>query len=182
MVRARAQAYEENVLVNKTVRLFGEGFPVIDGGHSIGFYGAPTVIVIADNVTVNGFVILHTGWLNEADFGVALWSCSGCNISGNIIRFNRVGVEMDTGDNNHIISNNRIEQVGCGIDCCGSGLHIRGNTISSSGGGIIVWSPSNSLMNNTVVGNGRGIDLHANETTLRAVSYTHLTLPTKRIV
>lgn len=167
-IMVRNGTYHENIKVNKTLELIGENFPVIRGRH-LGFWGRPTVSILADNVTLTGFEIQHEVGRPEMDFGIDLMA-SKCNISGNIIRYNLEGITA--GDNN-FISNNTIEHnEGTGIGCSGPGNYISENVITNNGGGVFFPSPSNTLINNTIFNCEGGITLWANETIMRGNNMT----------
>jgi parallel beta-helix repeat protein len=150
--------YYENVIVNKTVRLVGLGFPVVDGSYgSLGsFWGLPTFRVEADNVTINGFIIQHGLSGNiEMDWGIEL--SSGCNVSNNIIQLNCEGIHV-LGGRNTIESNLIINNYGGGVGCSGSLNIIRRNNITNNeGGGVFFPRPSNFLIENTISNNYEGI-------------------------
>lgn len=132
-IKVRALTYYENVEVDKTIMLVGEGFPTING-ISGGVWGQPVVSVTADNVTISGFVIQHQAAPNEIDYGVLLNS-DGNNISGNVIRFNWEGIVVSFSSKN-TISNNIIEHNYGGISCQGTENMFSGNILSSNGGGF----------------------------------------------
>jgi len=163
-IKVRAETYYENVIVNKTVRLIGEGLPTIDGCLRSGMWGYPTVRVIAENVTICGFIIQHSlAVMNEMDFGIE--ADYGVNITGNIIRSNMDGIRVRR---DAIVSNNTIECNGDGISCSGTGNILIRNTISFNGDGVIIWEPLNSLINNSIIGNYRyGIFLKHGDITLK---------------
>lgn len=161
-IRVRTGAYYENLRVNQSVRLIGEGFPTIYG-LSIGMFGAPTVDIISENVTVWGFIIQHQPPvldLEEQDFGIDL--DYGCNITGNIIRFNREGIHTGSGSHYNIINNNTIEENGLGLRSDGAWNNITNNVIINNGGGIDIHNPGDLLINNTIANNtASGVELSA---------------------
>lgn len=159
-VIVRNGTYLENVHVNKTLKLIGENFPIIRGRH-LGFWGQPTLVVEADNITISGFEIQHETGRPERDLGISM-SSSYNNISNNIIRYTLGAISMNSGCWHNVIANNIIEQNGGGIGVAGSFNLIIGNLVSNNSDGISVGWPRNSLINNTVVNNGwSGIRLDA---------------------
>jgi parallel beta-helix repeat protein len=147
----RPGLYWENVKVNKTVTLIGKDYPIIEGNGSISYWGDACIVILADNVTVNGFVLQDTGVFREADGGMGLFA-SYCNISGNIFRFSRGGITMSTGSHDDMIVGNIFENMqGKAIGCDGYNILVRDNVITSSGAGIIVAYPQNTLINNTII-------------------------------
>jgi parallel beta-helix repeat protein len=147
----RSGLYIEHVGVNKAVNLIGEGYPVIEGSGSSGFWGGACIMVSAHNVTVTGFVLQHTGPLRESDGALGLAGISNCNVTGNVLRFSRGGIDMSTGDHNHTISDNLFQNLeGCAIWLNGYYITVSNNVMSSCGGGIVVGYPQNSLINNTI--------------------------------
>lgn len=162
-VIVRNGTYLEHVHVNKTLKLIGENFPIIRGRH-LGFWGQPTLVVEADNITISGFEIQHETGRPERDLGISM-SSSYNNISNNIIRYTLGAISMNSGCWYNVIANNIIEQNGGGIGVAGSFNLIIGNFISnnSNGVGVGVGSPRNSLISNTISKNSRGIVIWAGD-------------------
>jgi parallel beta-helix repeat protein len=168
----RNGTYYENVRVNKTVRLIGEDFPIVDGSYWNGLWGFRTLSVAASNVTVSGFIIEHSLYRKEDDHGVWVGSDNN-NITGNIIRRNVYSVYVGYGTQGNYVTNNTIQQSSQGILCIGNNHHIVGNNVSYNWDGIYVSDTINTLINNTVAWNYNfGIDLGAYEVTLRRNNMT----------
>lgn len=166
IIKVRTGTYNENLRVNKTVKLIGEGFPTING-YSLGLWGYPTISVMrmAENVTISGFIIQHS-YTDEMDDGITIQS-HGNNITGNIIRSNAYGISIGYLIENNTISNNIIEQNWQGISCLGPKNIISGNIVSDNSDGVSLWEPTNSLINNTIIGNHYdGVVVHASNTTI----------------
>ncbi len=80
--------YTENVLINKSLTLSGSG-AVIDGN------GAGVVVVItANNVTLEGFTIQHSGSDAQTHAGVGLLWAQGCTVRNNTIAHNIHGIAL----------------------------------------------------------------------------------------
>jgi parallel beta-helix repeat protein len=141
--------YYENVLVNKTVNLVGEGRDnvTIDGN---GFWEAVTIT--AENVNITGFNITNgsTGILCSASFA---------SIAGNTVFDNEFyGIYLlPTTRQNVILNNNFSINWGASIYLESSDNNtISGNNITQTLGdaGIhLITSPNNTLANNNVVSN-----------------------------
>ncbi len=161
-VKVRAGTYYENLRVNQSVKLIGEGSPTIYG-LSIGMFGAPTVDINSNNVTVCGFIIQHQPPvlnLEERDFGIRLSRQS--NITGNIIRYNREGIATYSDSHFNIINNNTIEKNGLGLRSDGAWNNITNNIVINNGGGMDIHNPGDMLINNTIANNtANGVELSA---------------------
>lgn len=90
--------YYENVIINKTISLFGENrnSTIIDGsGNSMVIY------VSTGHVNIGGFTIQNGGR------GISLFSSNGNNIiDDNIVKNNEVGILILNSNNNTIVHNN----------------------------------------------------------------------------
>ena len=86
--------YLENVVVDKSVTLMGQGDVEIDGDLNIG------IRVTADHVNISGFTVF------SGMKGISVIDCNGCNISGNCLSDNfEYGIYLG-GVNYSVISNN----------------------------------------------------------------------------
>jgi len=172
-ILVRAGLYVEHIVVNKSISILGLDFPTISTYSPLGGFGFPTVSILANNVTISGFILQHEGTrpLKEFDQGIELASAN-CNILGNVIRHNWEGIELSGCYDN--IANNTIEHnYGLGIGCPGSENLLANNTISRNDGGVIM-GPSNSLLDNTVTENNwYGISLWSKNNILRNNNMTN---------
>jgi len=166
-IRVRNGTYLENLKVNQSVKLIGEGLPTIYG-DSVGMWGAPTVDILAENVTICGFIVQHSPYgVNERDFGIDLGIRS--NITANIIRYNMDGIRVGSYCS---VINNIVEYNYDGIFCGSSRNNITGNVIANNSDGVVIWDALNYLVNNTIVGNGDGLDLASYQCVLRGNNMT----------
>ena len=97
--------YRENVVIDKSITLVGEGRPVIDGGGA-----GDVILVTADGVTIRGFVIQGSG-VNVADEPTAL-RLRGDNavVEDNIIRDVLYGVTLIESEG-HTVRRNQISSI-----------------------------------------------------------------------
>jgi parallel beta-helix repeat protein len=164
IIRVRNGTYYENIQVNQSVSLLGEDFPTICG-DSVGMFGAPTVDIRVENVTICGFVIRHYDKINERDSGINFRSRG--NITGNIVRHNIEGIKSGSGCDYNIISNNLIEDNGVGLRAGGVWNNITDNIVINNGDGTEIHN-SHVLINNTIANNRRfGLQFSAWNSTLR---------------
>jgi parallel beta-helix repeat protein len=163
--------YHEDIQINKTVSLRGEGPDLTTIEGNVSLY---VVSVTADGVSIEGFTILaendtinpvifqSTGntlsnnVIENGYYGVVLSASAGNMISDNIISGNTYGVEIRYSTNN-VFSDNVVADQGFGIDLYFSNDNIfRGNTISENLYGISLYDSStnnifyhNNFINNT---------------------------------
>jgi parallel beta-helix repeat protein len=125
-VYVRAGHYYEHLVIGKTVKLLGENeaLTVIDGNFT-----GDVVTVAAINVEISRFTIQNSGKrivtdgpppagfpLYETMCGVYVSSCTGCNISGNVVSNNFVGLNLESCSNILISENQILNNSGdCGI-------------------------------------------------------------------
>jgi parallel beta-helix repeat protein len=139
-----AGTYYENVVVNKSLILQGEGLPTIDAR------GLDHAIDIAvDNCVVRGFRCV-----NASESGILLFNSSNSEIYDNTCWNNDVGI-LATSFNNTLarndVSDNRI-----GISFTGSDCRLVDNSVSNNSviGIHLVYSHNNTIANNTFVNDG----------------------------
>ena len=132
--------YYENVIIDKTINLFGEdrNTTIVDGG-GVG----KVVSIYADRVNVSGFTIQKSG-IDFPNAGIYIGSNFN-NISNNIIAKNKfVGIKLHPSFNTIIYGNIIRDNQGNGIDIArGSGEGCDNNIIKN-----------NSIINNTYSGIG----------------------------
>lgn len=143
IIRVKRGTYKEFdiTILNKSIRIIGEDFPVIDAGMN-----GTAFIVQADNFSIEGLKIINIGKSHIKDFAAILISHS----------------------NNFEVKNNRLENVFFGILVEKSFKgKISGNQVKSnaqkqdnSGNGIHLWhSKEMTVANNKVSGTRDGIYL-----------------------
>jgi parallel beta-helix repeat protein len=91
--------YYENLYVNKRVQIIGDDWrtTTIDGNYS-----GNVVLIIASNVTIQGFNLTHSG---TGSSGLALYHVTNCNISGNALTNNGLGLYVENSSCNNIRHN-----------------------------------------------------------------------------
>jgi len=147
--------YYENVIVNKSVLLFGEDpdLVIIDGN------GTGNVITIsAGNAIIMGFTIRNSG-TNVGDSGVCIGLSAGNVITNNKIMDNNNGIGLFTTSKN-TISNNIISNNHEGIFIQASIENmVLNNTISknTNGLGLYFYSHDNLISGNTISNNSKGM-------------------------
>jgi parallel beta-helix repeat protein len=125
-VYVRSGHYYEHVLANKGIKLLGENktSTLIDGNFTDN-----VVTVAADNVEISGFTIQNSGkrivanesspyleLISESMYGVYVSGYTGCNISGNVVSNNFVGLGFESCSNILISENQIVNNYGdCGI-------------------------------------------------------------------
>ena len=157
-ITVAAGTYHENVLINKSLTLSGNG-AVIDGN------GAGVVVVItASNVTLEGFTIQHSGTDAQTHAGVGLLWAQGCTVRNNTIHENVHGIALMSAQNN-LIHNNTIyantvyglvlEAYASTPTMASTGNTVSGNIISGNGrDGIYAGKDQNNnqYLDNTITG------------------------------
>ena len=169
----RTGLYDEHIVVNKSISIFGFDFPTISTHSPVTGFGFPTVAILANNITISGFILEHGGTrpLKENDQGIDL-SAANCNIIGNVIRYNWEAILL-TGSNNTLVYNT-VEHNRGGIQCAGSDNLIANNIISCNDGIGILSGAQNFLLNNTLAENTwYGISLWSKNNILRNNNMTN---------
>lgn len=115
-IRVCAGTYNEDVLVNKSVRLIGDGPTGVNIVGPIGGDGA-TVRITGNNVELEGFTITRAGnnttdWnnggLNFAGIAMQGLTILNANIHNNVITGNRTGIDLNN-TGGHTITRNIID-------------------------------------------------------------------------
>ncbi|MBT8382388.1 MAG: nitrous oxide reductase family maturation protein NosD [Ignavibacteriaceae bacterium] len=112
--------YEEgNIIVKKSVKIRGKGFPVIDGKGD-----GEVFTVLADDVLIEGFIIKNSGisYLEE-NAGVRLEEVRNCTVTNNRFINNFFAVYLAK-TANCLISNNHIEGIKKRETNSGNGIHL----------------------------------------------------------
>jgi len=161
IVLASAGTYYENVIIDKTLSLIGEGANTIIDGNGTG----TVVSLIADNVYVSWFTIQ-----NGEDYGILLRS-DGNTILGNAITKNIFdGIQVSQSNHNKIIQNKISDngdgplglRWGVGIGLSNSNSNIISNNLISNNvfGGISLGSSYDNIVNyNSITNESTGISL-----------------------
>ena len=91
--------YIENVIVNKSIDLVGDGKSntTIDGSGA-----GPVISITVNNVDIQGFTIQNSG---EGHAAVVLNGLKHCNVSQNIVAGNYFGIILGYSSNNRINGN-----------------------------------------------------------------------------
>jgi nitrous oxidase accessory protein len=140
---------EKNIVVNKSIVLIGNHYPVLDGEHIY-----EIISVKANNVTVKGFKLIHSGISSLIDIaGIKIYSREGVAIVDNILEDTFFGIYLQKAVN-CLIENNKLtayattdQQSGNGIHCWQSdSLRIIGNTITGHRDGIYFEFVTNSVI------------------------------------
>jgi parallel beta-helix repeat protein len=170
-VYARAGHYYEHLVISKSVKLLGENktLAIIDGNFT-----GDVVTVVANGVEVSGFTVQNSGKrivtdgppplgfpVYETMCGVYVSSCTGCNISGNIVSNNFVGLNFESCSNILISENQILNNSGdCGIRIAfSSSVTLSNNKITlNQNCGVVVFQCSASTVTaNQIVENlGQG--------------------------
>ncbi len=141
--------YEKNIVINKPLLLTGDKYPVLDGE-----YKYEIISVRADNVTVKGLKLVHSGISSMDDIaGIKIYNTRNVVISGNILLDAFFGIYVQGGinctvENNQLRASSQTEQQsGNGIHCWKSdSLRIIGNEVSGHRDGIYFEFVTNSII------------------------------------
>ena len=147
--------YEGNIIINTSIVLKGINKPVLDGENKY-----EIISIKSDNVTVDGFKLLHPGRSEIRDIaGIKIYNSSNVSVINNILDDTNFGIYTQYGNkclikNNELISHGTEElQSGNGIHCfkCDSMLII-GNNITGHRDAIYFEFVTNSMIwrNNSV--------------------------------
>lgn len=140
---------EKNIVINKPLLLTGDNYPVLDGE-----YKYEIISVRADNVTVKGLKLVHSGISSMNDIaGIKMYNTRNVVISGNILLDAFFGIYVQSGinctiENNQLRASSQTEQQsGNGIHCWKSdSLRIIGNEVSGHRDGIYFEFVTNSII------------------------------------
>lgn len=148
---------EKNIIINKTIILLGNNYPVLDGEHKY-----EIISIKADGVTVKGFKLVHSGVSSIIDFaGIKIYNRRNVTISDNILEDTFFGIYSQSSVN-CLIENNRLTAIA--------------ETEQASANGIHCWkSDSMRIIANTVTGHRDGIyfEFVTNSVIWRNVSYSN---------
>ena len=140
---------EGNIVIDRPLYLKGEGLPILDGQKKY-----EIVSVKANSVTIEGFMIQHSGYatLNDPG-GIKVYDSHHVKILNNVLDDNFFGIYLQY-CKKCLISNNKVvsygeeeQQIGNGIHCWKSdSLIIVGNQIKGHRDGIYFEFVTNSLI------------------------------------
>jgi parallel beta-helix repeat protein len=139
--------YYENVIVNKTVTIIGNGSSntTIDGGGT-----DDVVLITADWVNVSGFRIINSGKRNFPDWdsGIIIMNAENITLSNNNISKNMVGIYFRDAKNVRIINNSLSLNKIHGLYGFYSYYNlIKNNTcFSNSKSGIVIFASDNNTI------------------------------------
>lgn len=140
---------EGNLIINKSVNLFGINYPILDGEkkHEI-------LSVKANSVVISGLKIQHSGYASLNDpGGIKIYDSRYVSICNNILEDNFFGIYLQY--SKHCLIKNNIlkaygteeQQIGNGIHCWKSdSLQITGNRINGHRDGIYFEFVTNSVI------------------------------------
>jgi len=141
--------YEKGLVIDKAIYLKGVGKPVLDGERTY-----EVVMVLASHVTVEGFVIRHSGFSDWKDLaGIKLGNVKHVTIKNNVLEETFFGIYCQQSDS-CVIEGNTLRsnasqriQSGNGIHCwhC-DGMQLIGNTVTQHRDGIYFEFVTNSLI------------------------------------
>ena len=94
---------EKNIVVNKSIALIGSNCPVLDGEHTY-----EIISIKANNVTVKGFKLIHSGISSLIDIaGIKIYSRNEVTITDNILEDTFFGIYLQKAVN-CLIENNKL--------------------------------------------------------------------------
>ncbi|UCH89201.1 MAG: right-handed parallel beta-helix repeat-containing protein [Thermoplasmata archaeon] len=161
-IRVWAGTYYENVVVNRTVTLIGNG----TGNTTINGGGTGDVVYVSSNwVNITRFTLTNSGSFSR-EAGIKLINVKNCYIANNNCSLNnRLGITIDSTCSYIRIENNTCNNnlyPGIGAFTSSSHIIIKNNTCLSNSNGIVLGplTNNNSIENNTCNSNNfYGIDL-----------------------
>ncbi|UEG50136.1 nitrous oxide reductase family maturation protein NosD [Ferruginibacter lapsinanis] len=141
--------HEKNLIISKSIILRGLDHPVLDGEHKY-----EIISIKANDVTVDGFKVIHSGVSSIEDFaGIKIYNSRNVIIKNNILEDTFFGIYSQYGtnctiENNQLTAYGKQEQEsGNGIHCWKSdSLKIIANTISGHRDGIYFEFVTNSVI------------------------------------
>ena len=141
--------HEKNLIISKQLVLKGINHPILDGEKKY-----EIISIKADNVTVDGFLLQHSGVSSMIDYAaIKIYNRRNVSIINNIVNDAFFGIYSQYGINcliqNNILTANAIEeqQSGNGIHCWKSdSMRIIANTISGHRDGIYFEFVTNSVI------------------------------------
>lgn len=155
--------FEENIIVDKSLTLIGENFPVIDGRNTY-----QILTIKSSNVIIKGFIFQNAGvsFLKD-NSAIRLDSASNCIIEGNKFINNFFAIYISKSLRNEI-KNNIITASSTKQTLAGNGIHvwnsrelfISGNKIEGHRDGIYLEFVKSSVIENNLSKNNLRYGLH----------------------
>ncbi|GAB4333843.1 MAG: hypothetical protein Kow0010_20530 [Dehalococcoidia bacterium] len=127
-----AGVYEGPVVVDKTITLVGDGWPVIDGRHA-----GDVVVIAADGVTLRGFVIQGSGRDVSNEPGGIRLEGDYATIEGNQLRDVLYGIILIHSDG-HIVRDNTV-------------VSLEDEPTQRRGHAIYLWNTSHNLVERNTI-------------------------------
>jgi parallel beta-helix repeat protein len=163
--------YYENVVVNKTINLFGEdkNNTIIDGNGS-----GDVILITAGWVNVSAFSVRNSGSQGGIDLDAGFELISGNNsIFDNVIYNNKLAFYLYSSNDNSILNNTINSSFGGLYLSMSSNNNIEKNNISNTYGiGLTMSSNNNTITNNSITNGAIGIDggnIHSNRITFNNI-------------
>jgi len=144
--------YSEHVVVSKSLTLVGENreTTIIDGGYAL-----DVVLVTANNASIKGFTVRHSGCGCAGYSGITVQGSHNGSIIGNIIRDSGYGMHLLDSSGYAVSSNTFINNTWGGIELESSlRNNIIGNSIKENQWGIrVITSQNNTFYHNNIISN-----------------------------
>lgn len=141
--------FEKNLVIARSIVLKGINYPVLDAEKKY-----ENISVKADNVTIDGFVLQHTGVSSIVDFAaVKIYNSRNVTVINNVVKDAFFGIYTQYGIH-CVIKNNTLRATGKKEQESGNGIHcwksdsmqIIGNTVSGHRDGIYFEFVTNSVI------------------------------------
>lgn len=116
----KAGTYREgNIIINKSIVIIGEGYPVLDGEKKY-----EIITISANDVSISGFKFIDTGNASMNDIAaIKVYDSKRTNISGNIVKNAFFGIHFSNSSHS-IIENNQLEANAVAEHEIGNGIHL----------------------------------------------------------
>lgn len=159
-ILVKSGTYNEQLRIDKTVSLIGEGRPIIDGGGD-----GSIVIISSDDVRFQGFTVRHTGrQMHHEDSGIIIQG-DHVVIEDNIVEDALFGIYFAEGNNGLALNNVVYGVEELDIAMRGDGIrvwfsqHVRleGNEVINSRDMLIWYADDITIVNNTIHNNRYGL-------------------------
>ncbi|MEM2703273.1 MAG: NosD domain-containing protein [Candidatus Bathyarchaeia archaeon] len=160
-ILVRAGIYREQVIINKSLELCGEGLEktIIETNSTV-----DAVIIVTNNVSVQCFTIRNFGGVANS-CGIRLINASNCEIEDNLVEGKFIGIRLENSSCRNTVKNNilRNNHYGMFLMRRSSQNTIFNNSILSSGwNGIeLAWYSNNNVFeaNNIINNEAYGIEI-----------------------
>ncbi|MBS1650850.1 MAG: nitrous oxide reductase family maturation protein NosD [Bacteroidetes bacterium] len=140
---------EGNIVIDKSIKLFGKNYPLIDGEKKYEVFS-----IKAPYVSIDGFKVYRSGYATLNDIGgIKIYDTHHVTISNNVLDDNFFGIYVQF-SKYCLIKNNKLtaygeeeQKIGNGIHCWKSdSLQITGNYINGHRDGIYFEFVTNSVI------------------------------------